>query len=61
MRKDINITEKTQWHFTRTIHELKDLTYIQHLHKLGALTLANRRTFATMLLVYKYLHGYLSC
>ena len=53
--------EKTQRCFTKTIHKLKDLTHFQRLRKLGALTLANRRTFADMLTVYRCLHGDFNC
>ena len=37
--QNIEIIEKTQQRFTKTIYKLKDLAYIQRLCKLGALTL----------------------
>jgi hypothetical protein len=46
--RDIDVIEKVQRRYTKTIHGLHDLPYDKRLQELGALTLANRRTYADM-------------
>jgi ribonuclease P/MRP protein subunit RPP40 len=59
--RDIDVIEKVQRRYTKTIHGLHDLPYDKRLQELGALTLVNRRTYADMTLVFKCLHGMTNC
>ena len=61
LRRDIDVIEKVQRHYTKSICGLRDMSYDDRLRELGALTLLNRRTYADMLLVYKCLHGMINC
>ncbi len=57
LQKDIDILERVQKRFTKCIHGMQELSYLERLRKLDALTVANRRTFADMVFIFKCLHG----
>jgi len=53
----IDKIESVQRFFTRKLHELRNLSYLDRLHILGLETLEHRRLIHDLILCYKYLHG----
>ena len=58
LRKDINNIESVQRRATKTIPELKDLSYPERLKQLDMPTLAYRRLRGSMIEVYKLINIY---
>jgi ribonuclease P/MRP protein subunit RPP40 len=57
LKRDILLLEKVQQRFTKSIRELRGLTYVDRLRELQALTVANRLVYADMVFVHKCLYG----
>ena len=57
LKRDVNLLEKVQRRFTKAIKGLRDLTYVERLRELQALTIANRMIYADMVFIHKCLHG----
>ena len=53
----IDKIESVQRVFTRKLHDLSNLSYLDRLHVLGLETLEHRRLIHDLILCYKYLHG----
>ena len=60
-QRDIAILERVQRRFTKSIRGMRDLSYTERLHSLGALTLQHRRLFADMTTAFKSLRGLMNC
>ena len=46
LQSDVDELESIQWRYTKSIRGIGDLTYLERLHELNALTVANQRIFA---------------
>ena len=57
LKRDVLLLEKIQRRFTKSIRELRGLSYVERLRVLQALTIANRMLYADMVFVHKCLHG----
>ena len=53
----IDKIESVQRVFTRKLHDLSNLSYLDRLHVLGLETLEHRCLIHDLILCYKYLHG----
>jgi len=53
----IDKIDSVQRFFTRKLHGLRNLSYLDRLHILGLETLEHRRLIHDLILCYKYLHG----
>ena len=60
-KRDIDAVEAVQRAFTKQIYDLQELPYNDRLHELDTLTLFNRRKLTDLVIVYKYLHGFINC
>ena len=60
LKCEINALEKFQRRYTKTIHELRGLSYKERLRRLNALSLTNRRLYADMTFIYNCLHGHVN-
>ena len=58
LKREINALEKLQRRYTKTIHELRGLSYKKRLRRLNALSLTNRRPYADVTFIYNCLHGH---
>ena len=58
--RDIVLLEKIQRSCTKRIRCCECITYYERLNSLGALTLTNRRSYADMTTVYKFLHRHIN-
>ena len=61
LAKDIYAVEAVQRCFTKSINSLRHMEYKARLKVLGALRLQDQRLFADMVLVFKAVHGLISC
>ena len=59
--KNIKHIEQVQRRFTKSMPNMRDLTYEERLTKLGALSPADRRMYNDMVLTFKALHGLINC
>ena len=57
LKREINALEKLQRRYTKTIHELRGLSYEERLRRLNVLSLTNRRLYADMTFIYNCLNG----
>ena len=46
LKNGVDVLESVQWRYTKLIRGMCDLTYVEHLNELNALTEADQRTFA---------------
>ena len=61
LKRVFDAVEVVQRAFTKRICGLKNLSYNDRLHELGALTLSNRRTLTDLVTGYKYHHDLINC
>ena len=59
--RDIVLLKRIQRSFTKRIRGLECLTYYERLNSLGALTFTNKKSYADMTTVYKFLHHHINC
>ena len=57
LQRDVNLLERGQRKFSKSIPELHNLTYEQRLERHDALSLVNRRLFADLVFSYKVFIG----
>ena len=57
LRQNIDLIERVQRRYTKSIRGLRDLSYSDRLSSLGALTLENHRLFNDMVTEYESLHS----
>ena len=57
LRKNISLLEKIQQRFTKRMAGLQNLSYIERLSQLGALSVENRLVFADLVTAFKAIHG----
>ena len=60
LKREINALKKLQRRYTKTIQELRGLSYKERLRRLNALSLTNRRLYADMTFIYNCLHGHVN-
>ena len=61
LHADIQLLERVQHHYTKSISGLYNLDYDSRLRELATLSLQNRRLYAEMTTVYKSLYSLMRC
>ena len=61
LKSNTDVSENVQRRYTESIRGVGDLTYLERLHELDALTVANQRIFADIIFILKYVHKLIDC
>ena len=61
LKSDVDVLESVQRQYTKSIRSMCDLTYLKRLDELNTLTVANQRTFADMVLIFKCVQELINC
>ena len=61
LKSDMDVLESVQRQYTKLIRGMCDLTYLDHLYELNALTVANQHIFADVVFTCKCVHKLVNC